>query len=241
MCSTTSPNGNSRNSRSSIVASAQRSEFAPSAVKTLKREGALVIQADLTGVDPQADVTITVRRGVLSIWGERGHGERKQGQGQRTRYDRFQWSIPLPEDTRVEEIQATYRHGMVQIVAPVGAGEPSDGTRHLERPCRSGRPNRWVLLDSAWAKRLGVSRIGGLYRIRSQDLVSRLSDLRQPSGLSQRRITLTSRKGTRVVVVGRLTQRSWEAADGSRRSAVEVQVDDMGPSLRYGSVNGEEQ
>lgn len=47
----------------------------------------------------------------------------------------------------------------------------------------------------------------------------------------------STRKGTRVVVVGRLTQRSWEAPDGSRRTAVEVQVDDIGPSLRYGSYS----
>ncbi|MGH7320460.1 MAG: single-stranded DNA-binding protein [Candidatus Rokuibacteriota bacterium] len=54
----------------------------------------------------------------------------------------------------------------------------------------------------------------------------------------------STHKGTRVVVVGRLTQRSWEAPDGSRRTAVEVQVDDIGASLRYGSFSaggGEEE
>jgi single-strand DNA-binding protein len=38
-------------------------------------------------------------------------------------------------------------------------------------------------------------------------------------------------KGSRVVVVGRLQQRSWTAEDGSARSTVEVVADEVGPSL----------
>jgi single-strand DNA-binding protein len=40
-------------------------------------------------------------------------------------------------------------------------------------------------------------------------------------------------KGSRVVVVGRLQQRSWTAEDGSARSAVEVVAEELGPSLRW--------
>jgi single-strand DNA-binding protein len=41
-------------------------------------------------------------------------------------------------------------------------------------------------------------------------------------------------KGTRVVVTGRLTQRSWEDKEsGQKRTAVELQVDEVAPSLRY--------
>ena len=39
-------------------------------------------------------------------------------------------------------------------------------------------------------------------------------------------------KGSRVVVVGQLQQRSWTAEDGSARSAVEVVAEELGPSLR---------
>jgi single-strand DNA-binding protein len=38
-------------------------------------------------------------------------------------------------------------------------------------------------------------------------------------------------KGSRVVVVGRLQQRSWTAEDGSARSVVEVVAEELGPSL----------
>ena len=44
-------------------------------------------------------------------------------------------------------------------------------------------------------------------------------------------------KGTRVLVTGRLQQRSWEDPDGNKRSAVEIQVDEVGPSLRWATAN----
>jgi single-strand DNA-binding protein len=43
-------------------------------------------------------------------------------------------------------------------------------------------------------------------------------------------------KGSRVVVVGRLQQRSWTAEDGSTRSAVEILADELGPSLRWATA-----
>ena len=44
-------------------------------------------------------------------------------------------------------------------------------------------------------------------------------------------------KGTRVIVTGRLEQRSWETQDGDKRSVVEVQVDEIGPSLRWATAS----
>jgi single-stranded DNA-binding protein len=43
-------------------------------------------------------------------------------------------------------------------------------------------------------------------------------------------------KGSRVVVVGRLQQRSWTVEDGSTRSVVEVVADELGPSLRWATA-----
>lgn len=44
-------------------------------------------------------------------------------------------------------------------------------------------------------------------------------------------------RGTRVVVVGRLEQRSWENQDGDKRSKVEVVADEVGPSLRWATAS----
>ena len=43
-------------------------------------------------------------------------------------------------------------------------------------------------------------------------------------------------KGTRVIVQGRLVQRSYETREGEKRTVVELQVDEIGPSLRYASA-----
>lgn len=43
-------------------------------------------------------------------------------------------------------------------------------------------------------------------------------------------------KGTRVVVQGRLVQRSFETREGEKRTVVEMQVDEVGPSLRYATA-----
>ena len=40
-------------------------------------------------------------------------------------------------------------------------------------------------------------------------------------------------KGTRVIVQGRLVQRSYTTREGENRTVVEMQVDEIGPSLRY--------
>jgi single-strand DNA-binding protein len=40
-------------------------------------------------------------------------------------------------------------------------------------------------------------------------------------------------KGTRVVVTGRLEQRSYETKEGEKRSVVEVNADEIAPSLRW--------
>jgi len=43
-------------------------------------------------------------------------------------------------------------------------------------------------------------------------------------------------KGTRVIVTGRLEQRSWETQDGDKRSVVEIVADEVAPSLRWATV-----
>ena len=44
-------------------------------------------------------------------------------------------------------------------------------------------------------------------------------------------------KGARVIVTGRLEQRSWETENGEKRSVVEIQIDEVGPSLRWATAS----
>ena len=43
-------------------------------------------------------------------------------------------------------------------------------------------------------------------------------------------------KGMRVIAQGRLTQHSWEDEQHQRRTSMELQVDEIGPSLRYATA-----
>jgi single-strand DNA-binding protein len=43
-------------------------------------------------------------------------------------------------------------------------------------------------------------------------------------------------KGDRALVLGRLRSRSWETADGERRSVVEVEAEEVGPSLKWATA-----
>jgi single-strand DNA-binding protein len=47
---------------------------------------------------------------------------------------------------------------------------------------------------------------------------------------------LSLAKGMRVVVTGRLEQRSWETEEGDRRSKLEIVADEIGPSLRFATA-----
>ncbi|WP_431805153.1 single-stranded DNA-binding protein [Microbacterium sp. bgisy203] len=43
-------------------------------------------------------------------------------------------------------------------------------------------------------------------------------------------------KGARVIATGRLKQRSYQDRDGNNRTAIELEVDEIGPSLRYATA-----
>jgi len=44
-------------------------------------------------------------------------------------------------------------------------------------------------------------------------------------------------KGARVIVQGRLKQRSYETKEGEKRTSYELEVDEIGPSLRYATAS----
>ena len=43
-------------------------------------------------------------------------------------------------------------------------------------------------------------------------------------------------RGSRVIVSGRLKQRSFETKEGEKRTVIELEVDEIGPSLRYATA-----
>jgi single-strand DNA-binding protein len=49
-------------------------------------------------------------------------------------------------------------------------------------------------------------------------------------------VTETLGKGARAIVIGRLRLRSWETDEGERRSVVEVEADEVAPSLKFATA-----
>lgn len=46
----------------------------------------------------------------------------------------------------------------------------------------------------------------------------------------------TLQRGARVIVTGRLRQRSYETREGEKRTVIELEVDEIGPSLKYATA-----
>lgn len=45
------------------------------------------------------------------------------------------------------------------------------------------------------------------------------------------------RKGSRVIASGKIKQRNWETGEGEKRKVVEMEVTEIGPSLRFATAN----
>ena len=49
-------------------------------------------------------------------------------------------------------------------------------------------------------------------------------------------ITDSLKRGDRVIVTGRLRQRSFDTTDGDKRTVIELEVEEIGPTLRWTTV-----
>lgn len=108
------------------------------AVDVFERQNDLVIRAELPGIDPEKDVDISVQDGTLTIRGERRHEERTEGNESAYRlessYGAFERSVLLPEGVNVDDIQAGYENGILEVLVP-GAAQLS-GARKI--PVQAG-------------------------------------------------------------------------------------------------------
>jgi len=90
------------------------------ACDVFSRDGDLVVQLDLPGIDPDKDVQVTLQDGMLCITGER----RETGGGDGGYYRRewhygaFERGFALPEGATGEGITASYRDGVLEVVVP---------------------------------------------------------------------------------------------------------------------------
>jgi len=87
---------------------------------------ALVVKAEMPGLDPDKDVTIDVTDHTLRIRAERRREtktEDKAGFRSEFSYGMFSRSVPLPPGATDQDVEATYKDGILEVRIPVDRGE----------------------------------------------------------------------------------------------------------------------
>jgi HSP20 family protein len=73
-----------------------------------------VLRSELPGIDPDKDVEITVKDGVLTVKAERRE-EKKDSQRSEFHYGSFTRSMSLPSDADENDVVATYKDGILDV------------------------------------------------------------------------------------------------------------------------------
>ena len=90
-------------------------------VEEYREDGALVIHADLPGIDPDKDIELTVSDGMLNIAAERREEKRQEDKGylrQEVRYGSMSRSLPLPAGVTGADVTASYKAGVLEVRIP---------------------------------------------------------------------------------------------------------------------------
>jgi HSP20 family protein len=100
----------------------------PMPVEDYVQDGRYVLRAELPGIDPETDLTVTASNGVLTIKAER-LDKTEGAHHSEFRYGTFARSVRLPVNADDAHIQASYGHGVLEIAVPLR--EAGEGERHI--------------------------------------------------------------------------------------------------------------
>lgn len=92
------------------------------------KDGKYELQAEIPGVDPDKDVDITVRNGVLTIKAERSEKKESNGRSEFS-YGSFSRSVTLPSGADEDSIKAKYDKGILSVSVPLN--EPQTPGKHV--------------------------------------------------------------------------------------------------------------
>jgi len=100
-------------------------------VDELHRDGALVVRAELPGIDPEKDLDVTVYGNELYISAQRKEEEEETGHHhsyhrRELRYGNFARAIALPDGTDENAVTASYKNGILEVVVPLPEGAQSE-------------------------------------------------------------------------------------------------------------------
>lgn len=90
-------------------------------VEQFTEGGALVVRAELPGIDPDKDVSISIHDGMLHLKAERQETSEQRDKDQyrsEFRYGMFERTIPLPAGVTGKDVTATYKDGILDVRIP---------------------------------------------------------------------------------------------------------------------------
>ena len=102
-------------------------------VEEYREGGNLVVKAEVPGINPESDVEIDLIGNQLRIGVRREEqSEHKGKEGYRTefRYGTFTRSVSLPPGVTQDDVEATYRYGVLEVHVPLPE-EVSSGPRRI--------------------------------------------------------------------------------------------------------------
>jgi HSP20 family protein len=97
------------------------------------KDGTYELRAEIPGVDPEKDVDITVRDGLLTIKAERSEKKESNGRSEFS-YGSFMRSVTLPPGADEDAINASYDKGILTVSVPVNAAAATEKHVAVEAP-----------------------------------------------------------------------------------------------------------
>jgi HSP20 family protein len=95
----------------------------------------LVVRAELPGIDPEKDVSVSIVDGALEIKAERREqSEQKEKDSYRSefRYGSFVRRLALPDGVQQDDITASYKDGVLEVRSPVPAKAQQPSPRKIQ-------------------------------------------------------------------------------------------------------------
>jgi len=91
-------------------------------VEEYREDGTLVVKAEVPGINPESDVEINLVGNQLQIGvrrEERSEHKDKEGYHSEFRYGTFSRSVTLPAGVTQDDVQASYRDGVLEVRVPL--------------------------------------------------------------------------------------------------------------------------
>ena len=102
-------------------------------VEEYREADTLVVKAEVPGINPETDVEITLEGNQLHLGvrrEERSEHKGKEGYHSEFRYGTFSRSVTLPAGVTQDDVQASYRDGVLEVRVPLPA-EPVSGSHRI--------------------------------------------------------------------------------------------------------------